>query len=798
MRMVNRFFLVCMLLTIGVTSTSAQSFRRLMRRANTSYEIHAYNKAIQDYQAALQKKSDDPVALFKIADSYRQLNKMDEAAAFYARAVRQPEVDKASILQYGLVLKSLGKYDEAKQWFLLYARDVDAQVGNHFARSCDFAKSQLNVNASYSITNEFINTSASDFGPSFWGTDRVVYSSARTDISRSAGDFSGKIGNQLFLATIGSRGYLESPVFLKGNNFQEFNEGPLALAADGRTIAFTKNNFVDGTRQVPGSGMELSIYFAQINPNGSWGDIRPFPFNGTGFSTGYPCFSPDGNRLFFASDRPGGSGGYDIYVSNKIGNSWSPPENLGPIINSSGDEITPYFDGTSLFFASNWHPGLGGMDVFRAELDADGRWTRIFHLGAQINSPRDDYGFSYDPFKNLGFVVSNRLGGRGNEDIYRVSRAADNVVIRVISASNGLPVANAGIDFSNCGQGIFQTDGRGIYSFQALQGLECDVVVNKTGYLPSTIRISTSGVSASRDYEVMLTSPNEAYAGKIVDYTTSTPLAGVTISATNTRTGNQMQAYTNANGDYYLALSPFSDYIVRYSKPAYREVEFDVNTQDGLDRTILGVISLLPATAVPPSNGGGGGEGPFRPDPKPGTGNQPNVGLNGYAVQVAAIGTPAMERFGNLTDLGDVYYLDQNGTYKIRLGIYATRSDADIALSQVKTRGYPGAFIVREQGPSNGGGVIDNGGGSQNPPQFGGGQFKVQLAAYSNPKWFDDSKVRDLGVIEERKKGRFTVKYIGGLGSMAEARRALSIARSAGFDTSFIVEDVNGNLVKRN
>ncbi len=786
-----------MLLTIGVSSTFAQSFRRLMRRANTSYEIHAYNKAIEDYQAALQKKSDDPVALFKIADSYRQLNKMDEAAAFYARAVRQPEVDKVSILQYGLVLKSLGKYEEAKQWFLLYARDVDAQVGNHFARSCDFAKTQLNVSASYSITNEYINTSAADFGPSFWGTDRVVYSSARTDIQRGAGDFSGKIGNQLFLATIGSRGYLEAPVFLKGNNVQEVNEGPLALAPDGRTIAFTKNNFVDGTRQIPGSGMELSIYLAQINPNGSWGDIRPFPFNGTGFSTGYPCFSPDGNRLFFASDRPGGSGGYDIYVSNRIGNSWSPPENLGPIINSSGDEITPHFDGTSLFFASNWHPGLGGMDVFRAELDEGGRWTRIFHLGAQINSPRDDYGFSYDAFRNLGFLVSNRLGGRGNEDIYRVSRAADNVVIRVISASNGLPVANAAIDFSNCGQGIFQTDGRGIYSFQALQGLECDVVVNKTGFLPSSIRIATAGASASRDYEVMLTSPNEAYAGKIVDYTTSAPLASVTITATNTRTANQMTAYTNANGDYYLALSPFSDYIVRYSKPGYREVEFDVNTQDGLDRTILGVISLLPATAVPPTDGGGT-TGPFRPDSQPGTdgtGNQP-VGLDGYAVQVAAIGTPAMERFGNLTDLGDVYYIDQNGTYKIRLGIYATRPDADLALRQVKTRGYPGAFIVREQSPGE---SIDNGGGGgSNPPLIGAGRFKVQLAAYSNPKWFDDSKVRDLGVIEERKKGRFTVKYIGGLGSIDEARRALSVARSAGFDTSFIVEDVNGQLLKRN
>ncbi|MEZ5043717.1 MAG: SPOR domain-containing protein [Saprospiraceae bacterium] len=787
--MAKKIFITSLVLILGATSIYAQTFKRLVRRANTSYEIHAYNKAIEDYQAALQKNADDPEALFKIADSYRQLNKMDEAAAFYARAVRQSEVDKASILQYGLVLKSLGRYDEAKQWFLLYARDVDAQVGNHFAQTCDFAKAQMNVNASYSVSNEFINTSAADFGPAFWGTDRVVYSSARTDIQRSGGDFSGKIGNQLFLATIGTRGYLESPVFLKAGNQQEYNEGPISLAPDGRTVAFSKNNFVDGTRQIPGSGMEMSIYLAQINPNGTWGDIRPFPFNGTGFSSGYPCFSPDGNTLFFASDRPDGFGGYDLYASSKVGNTWSAPENLGPVVNTSGDEISPFFDGNSLFFSSNWHPGLGGMDVFRAESTGN-RWTRIFHLGAQVNSARDDYGFVYDAFRNLGFLVSNRLGGRGNEDIYRLTRASDNVTIRVMNAANGLPVGNAIVDFTSCGQGTYQTDGRGVYSFQALQGLACDVVVNATGFLPGNVKISTGGVNGSRDYQVMLTSPNDAYAGKIVDYTSRLPLEGVIITATNKRTGNRMEAFTNSNGDYYLALSPFSDYLIRYSKIAYREIDFDVNTQDGLDRTILGVISLLPSTAVPPSDGNPGNTGPVRPD------DNPSVALDGFAVQVAAIGTPAMDRFGNLTDLGDVYYLAQNGTYKIRLGVYATRQDADMALRQVKSRGYPGAFVVREQGGGDVG-VRNPNEGTSNQGQGGFGRFKVQLAAYSNPKWFDDSKVRNLGVIEDGKKGRFTIKYIGGLSSLEEARRALSVARSAGFDTSFIVEDVNGELVKR-
>lgn len=787
----------CTILLFAATVLSlpvfGQTFNASLRKANKQYELHAYNLAIPSYEDAIKRRSDDAEALGKLADCYRHLNRMNEAADTYARAVRQKDVDKVHILGFGLVLKALGRYDEAKQWFLLYARDADAMVGNHFAQGCDFAKSQLTVTSSYTVTNEFINTTASEFGPAFYGQQQVVFSSARTDIQRSSANWAGKANNQLFLANIGKSIYLESPVFLRSNVNNEFNQGPLSFSPDGRTVAYTRNNFVDGTRQIGSSGMELSLYTASINTNGDWVDDKPVPFNGTGFSTGYPCFSPDGSAIYFSSNRPDGFGGYDIYVSYRTGNTWSTPENLGPVVNSPGDEVTPYYDGVMLFFSSDWHDGLGGYDVFRAE-STNNRWTKIYHLGSAVNSPADDYGFLYDSFRNIGYVVSNRTGGRGNEDIYRVQRSADYIVIKVKNATDGTPIPGASLDFSACGEGVYQADNRGMYSFQAVQGLNCNILVKKEGYLSNNLQVATLGGGESREYEVTLSRSNDAYAGKILDYTTRRPLDGVLVAATNQSTSVTNETTSNASGDYYLALSPYVIYNVRFSRPGYKDFITTVRPNDGLDRTILGVVSMLPAVGGPVDI-----PNPEVPDPNTGV-----AVSRGYAVQVAAVSSPNLGSFENLANLGTVYYKSEDNKYKIRVGVFETRSEAEKALKTAKTKGYKGAFIVQETG----GGVAgansntvakgDTGNTNNSSATTATGKYRVQLAAYRDATNFDDSKIRSLGPIEEAQKGQFTVKYIGGFSSVVDARQAMTKARAAGFKEAFVVEEVNGQWKKAN
>lgn len=797
MQITKKLLLPLLLLLVGITSLPAQSFRTRMKRADKAYEIHAYRVAIPEYLSALERRPNEADALGKLADSYRMLNKLDSAALFYAQVVRDRDANKDFILQYAKTLKGLGRYDEARQWFLLYARDADAMTGNHYAQSCDFASRQFNGASSYTVTNEFVNTAAADFGPAFLGNQRVVFSSSRSDLQNSR-PFDGKQGNQLFSATIGSRGYLESPQFLRSNaSAQDLNEGPVTYSADGRQVAFTRNNFVDGTRMIPEAGIETSIYLATVNQSGDWVDIKPFPHNGSDYSTGFPAFSPDGTALYFAANRADSYGGFDIYVSYRTADSWSTPENLGAVINSPGDELTPYFDGTMLFFASNWHQGLGGFDIFRGERASDNRWSRIYHLGASVNSSYDDYGFIYDPFRNVGYFTSNRSSGRGNEDLYSVSRAADNIVLRVRNSADGTPIPNALVDFSSCGEGIYQTDMNGVYTFQAIQGLNCRLVIQKDGYLTTTVDVSTSATNQKREYDVTLSRMGEAYAGRIVNYASRSPLENVVVTATNRSTGNTTETRTDQNGDYFLALSPYSSYILRYSAPGFREVNFPVDTRDGLDRSILGVISMLPATQVGPANPsipGNVPDGPVQPRAVP-------VPQDGFSVQVAAVNEANLNQYSGLNNFGEVYATQQGGTYKIRVGVFADRNEAVQAMNAIRSIGYADAFLVKEEGAllgssSNAGN--SSGFPSNNTSVSQGGLYKVQLAAYRNPQYFDPTPIADLGTIEERMKGDLTVKFIGGIPSLQQARQALARARAAGFNTAFIVVEENGELRKVN
>ncbi|MEL7020005.1 MAG: hypothetical protein AAGK47_00220, partial [Bacteroidota bacterium] len=457
-----------------------------LRKANKQYELKAYNLAIKSYLEYIDKNPGNPTASGRLADAYRNLNQMDESARWYAETVKQPNIDPIHILNYGKVLMALGRYDAAKSQFLNYSRYFP-EIGNHFAESAVFGKSQRSSQSGYLVSNELVNSPASDFGAAIGANRQVVYSSSRTDIQRNATNWTGKAQNQLYIADLGSNGFLQSPRFYKNSLKNTYNEGLVAFSANGKWVAYTKNNFVDGTRHIASAGMELSIYIAELTPNGDWINPKPFPYNGADYSTGFPSLNADGSVLYFSSDRPDGFGGYDLFVSRRVGDTWSTPENLGATINSLGNEISPYFDGRNLFFSSDWHQGMGGYDIFRSEKE-NNNWVRIYHLGNQVNSGYDDYCYVYDYRSNLGYLTSNRPGGKGLEDIYKVTKNSGGITIRVRNATDRQPVAGAEVDFGSCGDERFQTDANGIYSFQSYEGLNCDIVVRKSGYLSSILK----------------------------------------------------------------------------------------------------------------------------------------------------------------------------------------------------------------------------------------------------------------------------------------------------------------------
>ncbi|MCB0582700.1 MAG: carboxypeptidase regulatory-like domain-containing protein [Phaeodactylibacter sp.] len=780
-----------------------------LNRANKDYEMGAFNLAVRGYLELLEKRPSNFEAMLKLADSYRYLNQMEEARSWYERVLADREGRKSMVdeypFQYAEVLMALEQYDKARQWFEAYAKvqrqnEENAAKGRQFAQNCVFAQNQMGQSSPYLVSNEYINTTSSDFAPAFYG-DQVVFSSARTDLNPAGSTWTGKANNQLFMARVGDNGFLDAPVPLQNRMQDEnafVNVGPLSYGPEGRSVAFTKNNFIDGTRHIPTGGLELSIHIAQINPGGEWAEQKPFPYNGSGFSTGWPAFSPDGNALYFSSNRPDGFGGFDLYVSFRMGNTWSTPENLGPNVNTPGDEVSPFYDGSNLYFSSNWHQGLGGYDIFRAE-QANGRWARVFHLGNLINSSRDDFGFIYDGFRNIGYLVSNRPGGRGSEDLYKVFKSADNITLNIRNASDGAPIPGATIDFINCGEGLFKADGRGTYSFQAVEGLNCDIVIRSDGFNDAVFSVSaTAGSRRNESYDIMLSRRGEEYIGKILNYATRLPVVGVAVAATNQSTNSTMQATTDVNGDYALALSPNASYLVRYSRPGFRDISRTVNTGEGNDRTVLGVISMLPVSEgadnypgsdVAPRPGGIVGDGGAV---SPGGESVP-LG-KGYSVQVAALNKPGLENFSDLTSIGQVYSKFEGGVYKVRIGVFPGRAEAGNALNSVKSKGYKDAFIVPEEG--NVGAQPKSGQNTPAPSAAGTGQYKVQLAAYRNPQYFNPSGLERYGNIEDRQSGGLTVKLLAGFDDIEEAKQAWRQAKAAGFNTAYIVLDTGAGLTK--
>jgi hypothetical protein len=836
---------VSLLFVAGATNLTAQT---TLSKANKQFELHAFNLAIRSYMEVLDKQPNNVVALERIADCYYLLNRMEEARLYYDRAVLQGANSPEVFFHFGHALKGVEQYELAKTQFLKYAQTYPAR-GQQLVESCDFSVARFNDPPSFSVKSEFLNTPASDFGPAFM-RDQVVIVSARSDIrhadaraNQGASNWTGAANNQLFISSRDANGYLRTPTLLKSSLRAGFNEGPVSYSPDGRWVAITKNNFVDGTRHIPSSGMELSIHIAEVTGNGDFVNSVPFPHNGSGFSSGWAQFSPDGRALYFASDRPGGFGGYDIYVSYRVGNSWSTPENLGAVVNSAGNEITPFADNDYLYFSSDGHKGFGGYDVFRAERSGN-RWISVSHLGTGINSPRDDYGFIYDDLKNLGYLTSNRLGGKGLEDVYRVTKVTDNLVIQVLNASDRTPVPDAILDFTDCGEGYFETNRSGTYSFSALQGLNCKVVVRKPGYGEETLVISPQTMRTSRGFEVLLRKQGEEYLGTVVNVVDGFALEGVQIQATNQTTGSIVQTTADSRGEYALALSTQSSYVLRYSRSGYVDVNRVVRTGTGQDRTILGTISMTPSSTLSPEVGTQ--LTARRPDALPSVAERrpdeygmavQSVGLNigEHVIQVAAVSNARaavdISSFANLEDIGRVYSVEEDNIIKVRVGYFATPNAAREALQIVKTRGYPSAFVTRQAGleaappaseltprglatpqaqpqsrsfptepvqtyeaPSSIPGMPSI---RQNiTPERMDAKYMVQLAAYRNPRFFDAEKVTGLGQVQQKMKGELTLMLLSGFDSKDSAVRAMEQAKQRGFTGAYLVTEESGELVR--
>lgn len=734
-------------------------------RADKQFDLYAYNLALKTYKQVLDKDANNAHALARVADCYFQLNKPEESLSWYSRAVQLRRPDSEVQLRYGKALMMQGDYAQARKQFLEYAaqNNQTQEVGRHYADMCDYAIKTENQEAMYAAKNEPMNTLASDFSPAFL-QNRVVYSSARTDIvrksqSQSSSDWSGSAYNQLFVTQRNpENGYLQKPAFLRADLQNVYNEGPVSYSADGKRVAFCRNNFINGTRQIAEKGVNMSLYTADV-VNGEWQNVKAFPYNGSDYATGFPCLSASGNTLIFASNNPNsttGGRGWDIYVSNFVNSEWSTPRNIGAPLNTPGNEVTPFYDGTDLYFSSDWHSGLGGLDVFRAQLGKE-TISNIYHLGPGINTSYDDYGYVYNSQQNVGYLTSNRPGGRGAEDIWQVIKKNNNVTAsplqntpprsltasapgdaltpQIYSNTNdysvknyslsvydsyGQPVQGVFVDMSECNREKGQTDSEGKYYFSEMSlPVDCSIELSKNGY--ETVRVDVREFGAHNISVAIALDKRQEFTGRILDSRTRQPLYGAVVEFIDN--GRTIQTSSDASGKYVLTLIPRNTYDVEYSADGYKVAAFKIRPGLVANNNDIADVLLDPAfvsvasngkTYTPlstPSNQLIGEPVPTQYSTTdrtttrliPAVQPAPEPEFNGYSIQLSATPEAMTEstakKYEPLAKHGNLYAKSEDNLNKVRLGIYPTKEEASKKLKEVnKDARFKGAFIVEERG----------------------------------------------------------------------------------------------------
>lgn len=395
---------------------------RALEKADRLFAETSYPAAIEAYLKAIEDEPTNAMAVIRLGDCYRLTDDFRNALRTYARAVKMKGVEGEVWFHYGEVLMINRKYADAIPWLEKYQKKApeDGRVAEMIA-SCKNLEEFAAAKSMYLLRRlPAVNSEYSDFGPCFYGQSVIFASSRKRNLLKAAR--TGESFLDFYMAPYAGKPDLGEPTLFRGALNTPVHEANACFSADGKEMYFTRNHVKKGAEGADnGSLVQLALYHSTL-VDGKWTNEELLPFNDAQYSFGHPALSPDGKRLFFVSNLPGGAGGTDLYFVDKVGDGWSKPENLGQDINTKGNEMFPWVDAEGLlYFASNGRGGLGALDIFSVNPDP-GIVGNPENLGAPINSPYDDFGYIFDGGNGVGFFTSNRLGGKGDDDLYAVSK----------------------------------------------------------------------------------------------------------------------------------------------------------------------------------------------------------------------------------------------------------------------------------------------------------------------------------------------------------------------------------------
>lgn len=660
-----------------------------LKRAEIQKSSGAYDKAVKSYELYLKDYPTDYQAMVQLAEAYRAQGNLHQAHLWYQSIPEDAPVSSEVFKNHGDLLKNMFRYDDALVKYQAYS-EFHPEKGQNLIDGLAFARSEMSSSPRYNTENLPFNTSVSDFGLNFY-RGVTVYSSFREDMLMTERERELNPSEQKH-KTVAIQPLRKKSHFIKNHKGEINGSGPISFSEDGSKCAFIQADIRDNNNII--NGMRSSaLFLSEVDESGLIISSVPFEHNEVGSSIISAHLTYGGSVLYFASDRQGGIGGYDIYVSYLNNGKWSLPENLGNTINTPGNEVTPFFEDGKLYFASDEHSGLGGYDIFTSRI-TQGRWNTPINLGHGINSPADEYFPALNTHGDF-FYTSNRLGGKGSNDIYRAIEIEESLPLLATEVNNTPDDEDA----------------------------------------PEAVSLNA------------LASEVERHA------------------------------------------SPEPSQVENTQNVSFRLPEFDVNKVGMFEGE---EIELSSARRVALDEI-----------------MQNNTEV--FFIQLASVSAtkPNYESFKSLLKYGNIYKTHLNNAVKVRLGYYTERQEADDVLRKVRGKGYKDAFIAKEilntaqielvlasqddQSFSDDG-HFNTRNEDVRKQYYESNKYKVRLASYEDPIWFDVNKVKDLGRVEQWTKGNWTIFILAGFNSLEEARQAQIHAQNRGYRTAEVVVDKGGIL----
>ncbi len=411
--------IVC-LLVLACTTASAQYAS--LKRATQSFERLAYEDAARQYEKAVKQGANEIEVARNLAISYRKLRDFKNAEKWYAKMILAKDAKPEDLYNFSEVLRSNAKYAESEFWLEEYREvsESDSRVARQKNALAYLEDIWFEPILNCRVKGIQQNTKFADMGPTL-RDGKVYFASSRSTnaLVERTHSWNDMPFMDLYVADTALYGELENVQELEGPFNTRYHESNVSFDKEGTRMYFTRNNFFEGKAGRNKKGVNnLKIYYAEY-VEGSWQKEKSFKYNSDEYSVGHPSVSSKGDRLFFTSNMPGGYGATDIYVCKMLEDgSWGEPTNLGPNVNTEGTEMFPlvYGDGT-LYFASDGHKGLGGLDIHAVRIPYD-RPGFVENLGAPVNSGYDDFGLVLNEEGTRGYFASNREPGIGDDDIY--------------------------------------------------------------------------------------------------------------------------------------------------------------------------------------------------------------------------------------------------------------------------------------------------------------------------------------------------------------------------------------------